>query len=72
MVPKRAPEEQSTLSFASSSPWNTLPGGVCMDLGCTQIHDGETTESPVDGHDQPEIYTIRDHTLEVLMHSGIT
>ena len=30
--------------------------------------EGATTESPVDGQDQPKIYTIRDHTLEVLMH----
>ena len=42
-----------------------------MDSGCTQINDGESTESPLDGHDQPKIYTIRDHTLEVLMHPSI-
>ena len=42
-----------------------------MDLGRKQINDGETTESPVDGHDQPKIYTIRDHTLEVLMHPSV-
>ena len=42
-----------------------------MDLGRTQINDGETTESPVDGHDQPRIYTIRDHTLEVLMRPSV-
>ena len=66
MVPERAPEEPSTLSFAGRSPWNTLPREVHMDLGRTQIKDGETTESPVDGHDQPKIYTIQDRTLEVL------
>ena len=42
-----------------------------MDLGCTQINDGETTESPVDCIDQPRIYTIRDHTLAVLLHPSI-
>ena len=42
-----------------------------MDLGRKQINDGETTESPVDRHDQPKIYTIRDHTLEVLMHPRV-
>ena len=42
-----------------------------MDWGDTQIYDGETTERPVDGHDQPKIYTIRDHTLEVLMHPSV-
>ena len=71
MVPKRAPEEPKQLNLASSSPWNTLPREVHMDLGRTQINDGETTESPVDGHDQPKIYTIRDDTLEVLMHPSV-
>ena len=33
--------------------------------------EGATTESPVDGQDQPRIYTIRDHTLEVLMHQDV-
>ena len=33
--------------------------------------EGATTESPVDGQDQPKIYTIRDHTLEVLMHPEV-
>ena len=42
-----------------------------MDSDCTQIKDGGTRESPVDGHDQPEIYTIGDHTLEVLMHPSL-
>ena len=71
MVPKRAPEEQSKVSFASPIPWNTLPREVHMDLGRTQINDGETTESPVDGNDQPKIYTMRDHVLEVLMHPSV-
>ena len=68
MVPKRAPEKPSKLSFAICSPWNTLPREVHMDLGRTQINDGGTMESPVDWHGQPKIYTIRDHTLEVFMH----
>ena len=33
--------------------------------------EGATTESPVDEQDQPRIYTIRDHTLEVLMHPDV-
>ena len=70
MVPKRAPEEPRKLSFASPSPRNTLPREVHMDLGCTQINEGETTESPLK-HDQPKIYTIRDHTLQVLMHQSV-
>ena len=35
------------------------------------INDGETTESLMDGHDQRKIYTIRDHTLEVLLHWSV-
>ena len=42
-----------------------------MGLGRTQVNDGETRESPVDGHDGPKIYPIRDHTLEVLMHPSV-
>ena len=30
-----------------------------------------TTESPVDGQDQPWIYTTRDHTPKVLMHPDV-
>ena len=71
MVPKRALEAPSTLSFASPSPWNTLRREVHMDLGGTHINDGETTESPVGGHHQPKIYTMRYHTLEVLMHPSV-
>ena len=71
MVPKRPREEPITLSFASRSPWNTFPREVHMYLARTQINDGETTESLVDGHDQPKIYTIRDHALEVLMHPSV-
>ena len=67
MVPERAPEDPRKLSFAGFSPWNTLPREVHMDFGRTQINDGETTGSPLDGHDQPKIYTIWDHTLEVLI-----
>ena len=71
MVPKRAPEAPRKLNFVSPSPWDTLPREVHMDFGRTQINHGETTESLVDGHDQPKIYTIRDHTLEVLMHPSV-
>ena len=71
MVPKRAPEEPRELKFASPRPWNTLRREVHMDLGRTQMNDGETTESPVDGHDQRKIYTIQDHTREVFMHPSV-
>ena len=33
--------------------------------------EGAITESPVDRQDQPRIYTIRDHGLEVLMHPDV-
>ena len=42
-----------------------------MDLGRRQTKHGETTKSPVDGHDQPRIYTIRGHTLKILMHPSV-
>ena len=71
MVSERAPEEPRKLYFVSPSPWNTLPTEVHMDWGRTQIYYGETTESPMDGHDQLKIYTIWDHTLEVLMHPSV-
>ena len=64
MVPKRALNEPSKMSSASLRRQNT-------DLGCTQLNDGDTGESPVDGHDQPKIYTIRDHTLKVTMHPSV-
>ena len=41
-----------------------------MGKGCGK-NEGATTESPVDGQDQPRIYTIPDHTLEVLMHPDV-
>ena len=63
MVSKRAPEEPKRLNFASPSPWNTLPREVHMALGRTHINYGETTESPVDGHDQPKTY--------ILMHPSV-
>ena len=71
MVPKRAPEEPRKLSFASSGPFNTFSREVDMDLGHTEMNDGDTMESPVDGHDVSKIYTIRDYTLEVLMHPSL-
>ena len=42
-----------------------------MSLGRSQVNDGKTTESPGDGHGEPTIYTIQDHTPKVLMHPSI-
>ena len=69
-VPKKAPEEPKPLSFATPSPWSALPREVHVGTGHNK-KEGATTESPVDGQDQPKIYTIRDHTLEVLMHPDV-
>ena len=66
-MPKKAPEEPKPLSFATPNPWSALPRNVYGGKGRGK-KEGATTESPVDGQDQPKIYTIRDHTLEVLMH----
>ena len=60
-MPKKAAEEPKPLSFATPNPWSAHVGKK----------EGATTESPVDGHDQPKIYTICDHTLKVLMHPDV-
>ena len=69
-VPKRALEEPKPLSFATPNPWSALPREVHVGKGHGK-KEGATTESPVDGQDQPKIYTIRDHTLDVLMHPEV-
>ena len=69
-MPKKAPEEPKPLSFATLNPWSALPREVYVDKGRGK-KEGATTESPVHGQDQPKIYTIRDHTPEVLMHLDV-
>ena len=69
-MPKKAPEEPKPLSFATPNPWSALRREVYVGKGRGK-KEGATTESPVDGQDQPKIYTIRDHTLEVLMHPDV-
>ena len=69
-MPKEAPVGHKPLSFVTPDPWSALPREVCVGKGRGK-KEGATTESPVDGQDQPRIYTIRDHTLEVLMHPDV-
>ena len=69
-MPKKAPEEPKPLGFVTPNPWRALPRDVYLGKGRGK-KEGTTTESPVDGQDQPRIYTIRDHTLEVLMHPDV-
>ena len=69
-VPKKAPEEPKPLSFVTPNPWSALPREVYVGKGRGK-KEGATTESTVDGQNQPRIYTIRDHTLEVLMHPDV-
>ena len=69
-MPKKAPEEPKPLSFVTPNPWSALPREVYVGKGRGK-KEGATTESPVDGQDQPRIYTIRDRTLEVLMHPDV-
>ena len=61
-MPKKAPEKPKPLSFATPNPWSALPREVHVGTGHGK-KEGATTESPVDGQDQPKIYIIRDHTL---------
>ena len=44
---------------------------VQVDIGSWEKKVGDSTESPVDGQDQPKIYGIGGHTLEVLMHPSV-
>ena len=69
-MPKKAPEEPKPLSFATPNPWSDLPREVYVGKGRGK-KEGATTQSPVDGQDQPKIYTIRNHTLEVLMQPDV-
>ena len=69
-MPKKAPEEPKPLSFSTPKPWSALPREVHVGTGHGK-KEGATTESPVDAQDQPKIYTIRDHTVEVLMHPDV-
>ena len=69
-MPEKSPEEPKPLSFATPNPWSALPREVYVGKGRGK-KEGATTESPVDRQDQPKIYTIRDHTLEVLMHPDV-
>ena len=69
-MPKKAPEEPKPLSFVTHNPRSALPREVYVGKGGGK-KERATTESPVDGQDQPRIYTIRDHTLEVLMHLDV-
>ena len=69
-MPKKAPEEPKPLSFATPNPWSALPTEVYVGKGSGK-REGATTESPVAWQDQPKIYTILDHTLEVLMHPDV-
>ena len=69
-MPKKAPEEPKPLGFATPNPWSALPREVYVSKGRGK-KEGATTESPVDGQDQPRSYTIRDHTLEVLIHPDV-
>ena len=68
------PEVLSCIAVNSGRPSRNLTvEQICVVLGggppCLK-KEGATTESPVDGQDQPRIYT-RDHTLEVLMHPDV-
>ena len=69
-MPEEAPEEPKPLSFATHNPWSALPSEPYVGKGRGK-KEGATTESPVDGQDQPKIYTICDHTLQLLMHPDV-
>ena len=70
-VPKEAPNEPKPLSFATANPWDALVTEVKRDIRKWNKNNGEITQIPVDGQDQPKIYEILDHTLEVHMHTSV-
>ena len=70
-MPKKVPKEPKPLSSTSANPWDALPMEVQVDIGSWDKKVGDTTENHVDGQEQPKNYEIRDHTLEVLMHSSV-
>ena len=70
-MPKKFSKEPKPLGSTSANPWDALPREVQVNVGSWDNKVGETTESLVDGQDQPKIYEIRDHTLEVLMHPSV-
>ena len=59
-MPKKAPIELKALSFFGANPWDALRN--------RDMKVGDTTKSPINRQDQPKIYHIPKHTLEVLMH----
>ena len=69
-MPKKVLEEPKPLSFVTPNPRSALPRKVYVGKGRGK-KEGATTESLVDGQDQPRIHTIRDHTLKVLMHPDV-
>ena len=70
-VPKKVPKEPKPLSSTSANAWDALRREVQVAIGSSDKKAGKTTESPLDGQDQPKIYEIRDHTLKVLMHPSV-
>ena len=70
-MPKKVLKEPKPLSSTSANPWDALPREVQLDIGSWDKKVEETTESPVDGQDEPKIYEIHDHTWELLMHPSV-
>ena len=71
MVPKKVPKEPKPLNSASANPWDALRRDVQVDSGSLDKKGGEIYESPVDGQNQPKVYEICDHRLEVRLHSSV-
>ena len=70
-MPKKVPKEPKPLCSNSGNPWDALPREVQVDMGSWNKKVRVATESCADGQDQPKIYDIRDHMLEVLMHPSV-
>ena len=65
-MPKKASEGPE--SFEHPTTWSTLTDEVEVGNVKKIRVDSDESRIYVDGHDQPKIYEIRDHTFKVLMH----
>ena len=68
-MPKKVSEGPK--SFEHSTTWSTVTDQVEVGNVKKMQVDSDESRISVDGHDQPQIYEIRDHTSEVLTHPSV-
>ena len=68
-MPKKASEGPKL--FEHPTTWSTLTDEVEVGNVKRIRLDSDESRISVDRHDQPKIYEIRDHSMEVLMHPSV-